>query len=96
MGRLPNESAAEDLNGCLRASFFSPGLKVNSNVMSDISFGKEFSDEIDTEVRASRRCLRAIPGKIYKYKPHEKSMELGYLAFGRGYAQVDHRHYRKI
>jgi uncharacterized damage-inducible protein DinB len=48
--------------------------------MSDISFGKEFSSEITTEVRASRRCLEAIPEKIYKYKPHEKSMELGYLA----------------
>jgi uncharacterized damage-inducible protein DinB len=48
--------------------------------MSEISFGKEFSREIESEVRASRRCLEAIPDKLYKYKPHEKSMELGYLA----------------
>lgn len=48
--------------------------------MSEISFGKEFSKEIESEVRASRRCLEAIPDKLYKYKPHERSMELGYLA----------------
>jgi uncharacterized damage-inducible protein DinB len=49
-------------------------------MMSEISFGKEFSKEIESEVGASRRCLEAIPDKLYKYKPHEKSMELGYLA----------------
>lgn len=48
--------------------------------MSDIAFGKEFSHEIYMEVRATRRCLEAIPDKLYKYKPHEKSMDLGYLA----------------
>ena len=48
--------------------------------MTDISFGKEFLAELDSEVRASRRCLEAIPEKLYKYKPHEKSMELGYVA----------------
>lgn len=48
--------------------------------MSDISLGKEFSKELKSEVRASRRCLEAIPEKLYKYKPHEKSMDLGYLA----------------
>lgn len=48
--------------------------------MSEIAFGKEFSAEIESEIRATRRCLEAIPDKLYKYKPHEKSMELGYLA----------------
>ncbi|MDQ2657370.1 MAG: DinB family protein [Bacteroidota bacterium] len=48
--------------------------------MSDNSIGKDFSKELQSEVRASRRCLEAIPDKLYKYKPHEKSMELGYLA----------------
>lgn len=47
--------------------------------MSEISFGKEFSREIDSEVRATRRCLESIPDKLYPYKPHEKSMDLGYL-----------------
>ncbi len=48
--------------------------------MSDNSIGKEFSKELQSEVRATRRCLEGIPDKLYKYKPHEKSMELGYLA----------------
>jgi uncharacterized damage-inducible protein DinB len=48
--------------------------------MSEISLAKEFSREIESEVRATRRCLEAIPDKLYKYKPHEKSMDLGYLA----------------
>jgi uncharacterized damage-inducible protein DinB len=48
--------------------------------MKEIAFGTEFSKELESEVRATRRCLEAIPDKLYKYKPHEKSMELGYLA----------------
>src|SRR5688572_23710459 len=48
--------------------------------MSEIVFGREFANEIEAEVKATRRCLEAIPDKLYKYKPHEKSMELGYLA----------------
>lgn len=48
--------------------------------MSQIMLGKEFSSEIESEIRATRKCLESIPDKLYKYKPHEKSMELGYLA----------------
>lgn len=48
--------------------------------MSEIMLGKEFSSEIESEIRATRKCLESIPDKLYKYKPHEKSMELGYLA----------------
>jgi uncharacterized damage-inducible protein DinB len=32
------------------------------------------------EVKASRRCLEGISEGIFGYKPHEKSMEMGYLA----------------
>ena len=45
-----------------------------------ITFGKEYSKELESEVRATRRCLEAIPDKLYGWKPHEKSMNLGYLA----------------
>ncbi len=48
--------------------------------MNEIKLGKEFALEIESERKASRRCLEAIPDKLYKFKPHEKSMELGYLA----------------
>lgn len=48
--------------------------------MDEIAYGKEFAKEIESEVRATRKCLEAIPDNLYKYKPHEKSMELGYLS----------------
>src|SRR5688500_17639247 len=61
--------------------FFPPEFKQKrAATMSEIAFGREFSREIESEVLATRRCLEAIPDKLYKYKPHEKSMELGYLA----------------
>jgi uncharacterized damage-inducible protein DinB len=36
--------------------------------------------ELEAEVPASRKCLERIPGDLFKWKPHEKSMEMGYLA----------------
>jgi uncharacterized damage-inducible protein DinB len=35
--------------------------------------------EIEAEAAASRKCLERIPGDLYGYKPHEKSMVMGYL-----------------
>ena len=48
--------------------------------MKTITFGTEYAQELDSEVRATRRCLEAIPERIYDWKPHEKSMNMGYLA----------------
>lgn len=48
--------------------------------MQPITFGTEFQKELESEVRATRRCLEAIPESTYEYKPHEKSMNMGYLA----------------
>jgi uncharacterized damage-inducible protein DinB len=48
--------------------------------MPSIAFGTEYLKEIENEVRATRRCLEAIPESTYGYKPHEKSMNMGYLA----------------
>jgi uncharacterized damage-inducible protein DinB len=45
-----------------------------------ISFGKLFLEELESEIRASRRCLEAIPENLYSWKPHEKSMNMGYLS----------------
>jgi uncharacterized damage-inducible protein DinB len=36
--------------------------------------------ELDREVERSRRALEAVPDGKYDWKPHEKSMILGYLA----------------
>ena len=39
-----------------------------------------FLQELKTEETASRKCLERIPDGIFDWKPHEKSMNLGYLA----------------
>jgi hypothetical protein len=36
--------------------------------------------EVDREVERSRRALEQVPERKYDWKPHEKSMILGYLA----------------
>jgi uncharacterized damage-inducible protein DinB len=48
--------------------------------MSTITFGQEFAKELESEAPATRKCLERIPENLYEYKPHEKSMKLGYLA----------------
>lgn len=35
--------------------------------------------ELNKEVTSTRKCLERIPEKLYGYKPHPTSMELGYL-----------------
>lgn len=47
--------------------------------MNAITFGQEYLSEINAEVRATRRCLEAIPERLYDWKPHNKSMNMGYL-----------------
>jgi uncharacterized damage-inducible protein DinB len=48
--------------------------------MEMITFGTEFLKELESEVRATRRCLEVIPEHLYGWKPHEKSMNMGYLS----------------
>lgn len=48
--------------------------------MNTNTFGKEFLRELETEITASRKCLERIDPKFFEYKPHEKSMKMGYLA----------------
>lgn len=40
----------------------------------------EYLRELESEVRATKACLENTPLDDPKWKPHEKSMELGYLA----------------
>jgi uncharacterized damage-inducible protein DinB len=47
--------------------------------METITFGKEYLTELEAEVRATRNCLERVPETIYNWKPHEKSMTMGYL-----------------
>lgn len=47
--------------------------------MSQTTFGTTCLKELVAEVPATRKCLERIPMELYKFKPHETSMELGYL-----------------
>src|ERR1041384_1817759 len=48
--------------------------------MSTVNFGQVFLEELEAEATATRKCLERIPESLYEYKPHEKSMNLGYLS----------------
>ncbi len=41
-------------------------------------FGQEFLREMEAEVAASKKCIERIPESVFEYKPHEKSMQMGY------------------
>ena len=41
---------------------------------------KYFLKELEAEEPASRKCVERIPDKLFTWKPHAKSMEMGYLA----------------
>lgn len=44
----------------------------------------EYLRELESEERATRECLAEVPMDKADYKPHEKSMPLGYLAILTG------------
>lgn len=48
--------------------------------MSTNTFATEFLKELEAENIATRKCLERIPENLYDWKPHEKSMNMGYLS----------------
>ena len=48
--------------------------------MNDQLFAAEFAKELEAETTSSLKCLERIPPELFGWKPHERSMELGYLA----------------
>jgi uncharacterized damage-inducible protein DinB len=48
--------------------------------MEDTVFAKAFAEELEAEVPATHKCLERIPMELSDWKPHEKSMPMGYLA----------------
>lgn len=40
----------------------------------------EYLRELESEARATRECLANVRADLFAWKPHEKSMELGYMA----------------
>jgi uncharacterized damage-inducible protein DinB len=47
--------------------------------MKNISIIEEYLAEFNAEVVSTRKCVERIPEKLYDWKPHERSMKLGYL-----------------
>lgn len=39
-----------------------------------------FLNELEAEAAATRKCLERVSESLFDYKPHEKSMNLGYLS----------------
>ncbi|MDT3404897.1 DinB family protein [Mucilaginibacter terrae] len=48
--------------------------------MNDITFAQAFVTELEAETHSTRKCLERVPVELFDWKPHPKSMELGYLA----------------
>lgn len=44
------------------------------------SLGEIFLKELEAEVMATRKCLERIPMSLFDWRPHDKSMQMGYLA----------------
>lgn len=44
------------------------------------TIGKLFLKELIAEETSTRKCLERVPESLYNWRPHEKSMQLGYLA----------------
>ncbi|MBL4676053.1 MAG: hypothetical protein JKY70_07615 [Mucilaginibacter sp.] len=47
--------------------------------MNDKVFAQQFAHELDMEIPSTLKCLERISSELYSYKPHDRSMELGYL-----------------
>jgi uncharacterized damage-inducible protein DinB len=48
--------------------------------MPELQLSELYAQELKAEAGATRKCLERIPVSLFEYKPHEKSMALGYLA----------------
>lgn len=48
--------------------------------MNDVTFAKAFIKELEAETRATHKCLERISPELFSWKPHETSMNMGYLA----------------
>ena len=47
--------------------------------MDTINYGVEYLKELEAESPATRKCLERIPVDLCDWRPHEKSMAMGYL-----------------
>jgi Uncharacterized protein conserved in bacteria len=49
--------------------------------MNNTIFAKTMARELDMETASTRKCLERIVESTWSFKPHKKSMEMGYLSF---------------
>jgi uncharacterized damage-inducible protein DinB len=47
--------------------------------METATYALEYLHELEAETQATRKCLERVPETLYDWKPHEKSMNMGYL-----------------
>ena len=52
----------------------------STSMKATSALAAEYIRELESEVRSTRECLKVVPMDKPDYKPHEKSMALGYLA----------------
>lgn len=45
-----------------------------------VELGLEYLAELESETPATRKCLERIPMNLVEWRPHEKSMAMGYLS----------------
>lgn len=48
--------------------------------MANKIFTEAFKKEMQDEYNSTKKCLERIPASLFEYKPHPKSMNLGYLS----------------
>lgn len=47
--------------------------------MNTVALGVEYAKELEAETIATRKCLERVPENLWSWKPHPKSMDMGYL-----------------
>jgi len=49
-------------------------------MLTDKQFALAFAEELEAEARSTRQCLERFRMELRDWKPHERSMPMGYLA----------------
>jgi uncharacterized damage-inducible protein DinB len=47
--------------------------------MENTAFATAYLKELEAEYASTKKCLERIPETVYEFKPHPKSMTMGYL-----------------